>query len=358
MRQESLDRRKARRMGLPLVTPAGLICLLYALSLYVFYRHGFIQSSTFASAAIAVIVVISAFHLVFRNNWHLRFRDPTLMLPQLLASLLLMLGVAWLERSTQIALVPFMLIAFAFGIFRLSTASLAILATGCLGAYLGVILLRAQAEGYAAGFQSDLVQWCVLALTLPGMILLARQIHGLRQLLRSTRSELEHFEEKAARDELTGLYNRRQLLNELDQAKLRADRSGKPFSLCVIDIDHFKEINDRNGHLAGDTILREFARLARESVREADILGRYGGDEFMQILPETDVKGAVMHAERLRVYAHFLDFEKLLEQKKISLSIGVAQYRTGECVDDLISRADAALYRAKERGRNRVEWIN
>lgn len=358
MRQESVDRRRQRGLRMPQVSPVGLIGLLYALSLYVFYRHGFIKGSTFGSAAVAVIVVMFAFHLVFRSNWHLRFQDPTLMLPQLLASMLLMLGVAWLERTTQIALVPFMLIAFAFGIFRMSTASLAVLAAGCLGAYLGLILMRAHLEGYAAGFHSDLVQWCVLALTLPGMILLARQIQGLRQLLRSTRSELQHYEEKAARDELTGLYNRRQLQHELDHAKVRADRHGKTFSLCLIDVDHFKEINDNNGHLAGDTILREFSRLARESVREADILGRYGGDEFLQILPDTDVKGAVMHAERLRVYAHFLDFERILQQKKISLSIGVAQYRHGESINDLISRADSALYQAKQQGRNRVEWVD
>lgn len=358
MRQESVDRRKQRGLRLPQVSPAGLICLLYALSLYVFYRHGFIRGATFGSAAIAVITVVLAFHLIFRRGWNLRFQDPTLILPQLLASLLLMLGMAWLERATQIALVPFVLIVFSFGIFRLSAASLAMLAAGCLGAYLGIILLRAHAEGYATGFRSDLVQWSVLALTLPGMILLAKQIQSLRQLLRSTRSELEHYEEKAARDELTGLFNRRQLQNELDQAKLRADRHGAPFSLCLIDIDHFKEINDNNGHLAGDTILREFSRLARESIRDSDVLGRYGGDEFVQILPDTDIKGAVMHAERLRVYAHFLDFEKILDQKKISLSIGVAQYRPGERINDLISRADSALYQAKQQGRNRVEWMD
>jgi diguanylate cyclase (GGDEF)-like protein len=126
--------------------------------------------------------------------------------------------------------------------------------------------------------------------------------------------------------------------------------------MCLIDIDRFKEINDGNGHLAGDTILKEFSRLARNSIRDSDVLGRYGGDEFLLILKDTDLKGAVMHAERLRVYAHFLDFQKVLAQKHISLSIGVAQYRKGEKITDLISRADSALYQAKQLGRNRVEW--
>src|SRR3569833_4520153 len=100
------------------------------------------------------------------------------------------------------------------------------------------------------------------------------------------------------------------------------------------------------------------SRTSRDSIRDTDILGRYGGDEFLQILPDTDLKGAVMHAERLRVYAHFLDFRKVLAQQHISLSIGVAQYRSGEKITDLISRADTALYQAKQLGRNRVEWLD
>jgi diguanylate cyclase (GGDEF)-like protein len=218
-------------------------------------------------------------------------------------------------------------------------------------------MLRDTAGNPPYDFQADLVQWFVLVLTLPAMIVVGKQIQNLHQLLRATRYQLEHYEEKSVRDELTGLYNRRQIQVELEKAKLQADTRSVPFSICLIDIDHFKEVNDSNGHLAGDTVLKEFAKVARDSFRDTDMLGRYGGDEFLQILPDTNLKGAVMHAERLRVYTHFLDFQKLLEQKSISLSIGVAQYRHGEKITDLIARADAALYQAKQRGRNRVEWV-
>jgi diguanylate cyclase (GGDEF)-like protein len=202
------------------------------------------------------------------------------------------------------------------------------------------------------------MQWCVLTLSLPGLIVVGKQVQNLRQLLGTTRCQLEHYEEKSVRDELTGLYNRRQIQIELSRAQRQAELRGTPFSICLIDIDRFKEINDQNGHLAGDTILREFARVACNSIRDTDLLGRYGGDEFIHILPDTDMKGAVMHAERLRVYAHFLDFSKVLEQKHISLSIGVAQYRQGDTLTDLIARADTALYQAKQLGRNRVEWTD
>jgi diguanylate cyclase (GGDEF)-like protein len=358
IRPESINRRKHPNLSrIPHVSPIGLISLLYALSLYIFYRHRFINGAMFAGIAIAVLGTVLAFHLMFKTGFNKRFREPSLTLPQLIMALLTMLTVAYLERATQIALVPFILIAFSFGIFRLTTRSLILLSGGCLGAYLGIILLRGHAGADAPQFRTDLVQWCVLALTLPGMILVGKQIQNLRQLLRVTRYQLEHYEEKSIRDELTGLYNRRQLQAELERAKLHADTRSVPFTICLIDIDHFKEINDNNGHLAGDTILKEFAKVARESIRDTDVLGRYGGDEFLQILPDTDIKGAVMHAERLRVYSHFLNFEGILKQKNISLSIGVAQYRSGDKINDLISRADAALYQAKQRGRNCVEWI-
>lgn len=338
------------------ISPISLISLLYAMSMYVFYQQGLISRLMFVSVAATVLCVVILFYCAFRFRLNTRFNDHSLMLPQILATLLIFLTVVYLERATAIALAPFILIAFAFGIFRLSTVSLILLSTGCLTAYLGIIVLHGHEEGYASGFRAELMQWFVLTLTLPGMILVGKQIQNLRRLLKATRYQLEHYEEKSVRDELTGLYNRRQLQTELDRAILQIDTLSIPFSICLIDIDRFKEINDNNGHLAGDTILKEFSRVARDSIRDTDIIGRYGGDEFMLILPDTDLKGAVMHAERLRVYAHFLDFQKVLPQKHISLSIGVAQYRNGEKINDLISRADAALYQAKQLGRNRVAW--
>jgi diguanylate cyclase len=355
-RSKPLDRRLAQHARIPQFSPIALVSVLYALSLYLFYQHGFIGPRSFAAAAGTLAACVGVFHAAFRSGWNLRFKDSSLMLPQIVVALLVMLGVAYFRPATQIALVPFILIAFSLGIFRLSTLKLALLALACLVAYFVIILLHGREFSHAAGFRTDLMQWCVLALTLPGTILLGKQIQSLRQLLHATHHALEHYEEKSVRDELTGLYNRRRIQSELEQAKRQADSLGVPFSICLIDIDRFKAINDDNGHLAGDTILREFAGLAQKSIRDRDLLGRYGGDEFMQILPDTDVKGAVMHAERLRVYAHFLDFQKVLPQKNISLSIGVAQYRLGERIEDLIARADTALYQAKQLGRNRVEW--
>jgi diguanylate cyclase len=357
MRPQTLNRRKkAPLTQLPRMSHPGLGAVLYTLTLFIFFKQDLIGNTTFITGVTIVLCFILLFYLAFKLGINKRLAEPTLIIPQILASAVTMLVVAYLDRSTQIALGPFMLIAFSFGLFRLSTPALLLLSVVCLGAYLGMILLRGQHELYPASFYTDLMQWLVLMLTLPSMIAVGTHIRHLRRVLKATSYQLEHYEEKAIRDELTGLFNRRQIQIELDQAKLQANSLSVPFCICLIDIDYFKTINDRNGHLVGDTILREFSRVARDSIRDSDIFGRYGGDEFMLVLPDTDLKGAVMHAERLRVYAHFLDFQKILPPRSISISIGVAQYRNGERIITLIERADTALYRAKQLGRNRVEW--
>jgi diguanylate cyclase len=357
-RLETVNRRRhARPARAPQIAPISVVSVLYAFSLYLFYQQGFVSAATLVFGISAAACLVAIFFAAFRSAFHTRFADSGLTMPQIAAALMLMLSVAYLEPATQIALVPFILIAFSFGILRLPTRSLVAMAAGCLLSYLAIIFLRGHQEDYGMAFRTDLMQWFVLMLTLPATIALGKQIQNLRQLLSATRYQLEHYEEKSVRDDLTGLYNRRQLKTELEQARLQANAEDIPFCMCLIDVDRFKQINDNNGHLVGDAILKEFAKVASNTIRDSDILGRFGGDEFLLILKNTDLKGAVMHAERLRVYAHFLDFQKILPQKHISLSIGVAQYRRGEKINDLMSRADSALYQAKQLGRNRVEWM-
>jgi diguanylate cyclase len=335
---------------------ATIAALLYVLSLSIFYQQGIIRWAALLTATTLVLFFITLFYTTFKFGLNKNCRDPQLTAPLISAAVLTMLLVAYLDRATQASLGPFMLIAFLFGVFHLRTSTLLKLATTWVTMYLLMILLRGGQQGYPPTFRHDLMQWFVLAVTLAGVIVLGNQVRCLRKILETTRYQLEHYEEKSIRDELTGTYNRRQLGIELAQAKLKASTLSVPFCICLIDIDHFKSINDKNGHLAGDLILQKFVSIAQESLRSTDVFGRYGGDEFMHILPDTELKGAVMHAERLRIYSNFLDLQSILQQKNISLSIGVVQYRPQEEIADLIARADAALYQAKKNGRNRVEW--
>jgi diguanylate cyclase (GGDEF)-like protein len=159
----------------------------------------------------------------------------------------------------------------------------------------------------------------------------------------------------AATDPLTGAFNRREFTALADQESQRANRYNHPLSIMMLDLDHFKKLNDTYGHAAGDKALQRFTTLCCNALRTVDIFGRWGGEEFVALLPETDAEGAAIIAERLRkiVAQSILVFN---EQKiQFTTSIGIAQYRSGELtVEGPLSRADSAVYDAKKAGRNQI----
>jgi diguanylate cyclase (GGDEF)-like protein len=166
------------------------------------------------------------------------------------------------------------------------------------------------------------------------------------------RAQAATLEELATTDVLTGTFNRRKF-NELILAEIeRVRRYGHPLSLLVVDIDHFKRINDTHGHEAGDEVLIVLAGLIRAGIRATDSLARWGGEEFVVLSPEVSVEEAAGLAERLRSAAGTYKYSFV---GSVTASIGVAQHRVGETPDELFARADEALYRAKEGGRDRVE---
>ena len=167
------------------------------------------------------------------------------------------------------------------------------------------------------------------------------------------RLELE-LQRLATTDSLTGLANRRAFFERGQPALETARRYGHHVSMLMIDVDHFKNVNDRHGHSFGDATLRLLADRLREVLRQADLIARIGGEEFVALMPETELDAAMLAAERLREMCDGLAPDASA-QAAISVSVGVAQWRAGESLDHLLERADAALYRAKRAGRNRVE---
>jgi diguanylate cyclase (GGDEF)-like protein len=157
-------------------------------------------------------------------------------------------------------------------------------------------------------------------------------------------------------DGLTGIHNKRYLMESLEREIPRARRHERPLSLVMFDIDHFKSINDTYGHLAGDYVLKELASVAKSRLRPDDILGRYGGEEFAVILPETDAHGAAAIGEELRrlVESHVFTFEG--ERMRVTISLGAAQLQEGWDVLNFIKLADEKLYEAKRGGRNRLVY--
>lgn len=174
-----------------------------------------------------------------------------------------------------------------------------------------------------------------------------RRVHERTVELVAANEKLTYL---ATHDHLTAAYNRRYLMELAELELRRALRYNQPMSLLMIDIDHFKSINDTQGHLAGDDSLRCVAHTILANVRECDLVGRYGGDEFLVLMPETTVVGAQEFAERLR--------QTLGQTSTLTISIGIAGLRQDDCfVVDLVHRADARLLQAKRNGRNRIETI-
>jgi len=161
--------------------------------------------------------------------------------------------------------------------------------------------------------------------------------------------------EMAARDPLTGLFNARAYYSLCEQALARSRREGRPFAMLFVDLDHFKSINDRHGHEAGDAVLKAAAACLADGVRHSDLVGRIGGEEFSALLPDTDREGAMQLAEKLRVEIETLRPDIGAERLSITASLGVAiGGPASPSIAEVQRRADEAMYQAKRKGRNRV----
>lgn len=164
----------------------------------------------------------------------------------------------------------------------------------------------------------------------------------------------KRIEELAELDELTGSLNRRCIMQTLNEEIARARRSSMPCAVALIDLDWFKRINDQFGHPVGDEALRAFAITVFANIRSIDKFGRYGGEEFLLILPETSDGAALRTVERLRKIVAALDWSAISQDMSVTMSAGLAALRTDDTADSILARADQLLYRAKDLGRNRV----
>lgn len=209
----------------------------------------------------------------------------------------------------------------------------------------GVVSITGGAERWVV----TLAAWLAALLAAPPMLWFTlRLVFDLEDAQRL-------IDEQASRDPLTGVFNRRHFMTVVEREWARSRRYGTHGALLLIDVDHFKRVNDGQGHLCGDALLREIARVSGESLRQADVLARFGGEEFIIFLPSTDPLGALDVAERVRQHVAALRLQWQGVATGATVSIGVASLGPLHgSVDALISDADAALYQAKEAGRNCV----
>ncbi|HEV7856632.1 MAG TPA: diguanylate cyclase [Herminiimonas sp.] len=344
------ERQVARIRRLMLTSLFGV---LYLIAMGVLHWQGLIDSFVLKAAIGLIGVPAVVFYACFGAEWNLRFKDKSLRLPIMLCIIGTMLGLLYLSPSTHILFTPFLYLLMAFAMHRVRPKTMFLLSIGILAGYAAVVFLHQQQGMDSRILQLEWVQLLGLTFTLPGFTLLASRVQRLHNALFKASRKIRDIEEDARRDVLLGCFNRRYIVAAIEQQKRMADKSNAPLCLAVIDLDHFKRVNDEAGHLGGDEVLRSFARIAQDNIRQHDIFGRYGGEEFLLILPDTSLFAALNVAERIREQVENFSWDGKLRHR-VTVSIGLTQYISGESVLDLFSRTDTAMYMAKQGGRNQV----
>ncbi|MHC9512012.1 tetratricopeptide repeat-containing diguanylate cyclase [Kangiella sp. M94] len=195
-------------------------------------------------------------------------------------------------------------------------------------------------------------KWQILAIILGSVLTVVLVWFSLRQVANSRK-----FKQLAHTDSLTGLANRRQIERALKKEMEAADVAGKPLSILMYDIDHFKVVNDIHGHSVGDVVLTNLSNFSKELLRDNDVLGRTGGEEFLAVLPNANLEQAIQVAKRLQQEVDLKQYTDIESELNATISVGVTEYKHGENMDEFLRRVDEALYQAKENGRNRVEYV-
>lgn len=324
------------------------------------WRQGLIPGLIVLHYAVFALLNNALFFGLIQSNLNLRFKDPSMTSVQIVTSLLPALWVMFFLAAGQ-ARAAFLLIAIVpalYGILALNTRQFVIVGIWMFALYSALYgalwLFKPQVLTGAL----DLIQSLGYLLVLAQTTIIGGFISGLRGKLRDRNRELkqamERIQELVNVDALTGVYNRRRLFEVISEESNRHSRNPGSFCVCILDVDHFKAVNDNHGHQAGDCILRSVAQSVAKDLREIDCFGRYGGEEFLIVLPQTPLSGARIKAERVRASIETLRFPDLPDTFNITVSIGIAEYQPGESTDDTLARADQALYNAKHGGRNRV----
>ncbi len=260
----------------------------------------------------------------------------------------------FMQEARPVILMGYLLI-MSFGAFRLSRQQFYGFTAYTVFCYLVSIYVIHLYRPADIQFAHELFMFLGFTIILFGIALMNSEFSQLRQILGLRHKELQaafsRIEELSITDELTGLYNRRHLMQVLSRQRALANRGHYDFTLCYVDLDHFKKVNDKYGHVFGDKVLVAFSRLIDSCLREVDIGGRLGGEEFVLILTDTQLAAAYKICQRMSDKWSDVRFP---DQPALSLtfSAGIVQFKATETNEQILERADVLLYKAKDSGRN------
>ncbi|EHR73764.1 diguanylate cyclase (GGDEF) domain-containing protein [Burkholderiales bacterium JOSHI_001] len=353
------DRQRMRVLQSLLGVPALL--LIQAL-LVLQWQQGRIAGAPVAWYVVLTLAGCAVFYLLVRCGLGERLsQEASLSAPQMMYA---MVCVAWgytLAGPNRAALLCLLPLILCFGIFALQP-----LAARALS-HFGIVLMGAVMAWLAvarpAGHEplQEAANWAFVAASMAMIRILSDRLGRMRARLSAQKAELTEALERirllATRDTLTGLLNRRAAQDELRRASGQAQRADRPLVVALADLDHFKQINDSFGHQVGDRVLQAFARAAERELRGADRVARWGGEEFLFVLPDTDEQQACICLDRLRLAYSGLGVDGVAAGHGLGFSAGVALCTGPDDIDAAIERADRAMYGAKLAGRGRTQGL-
>jgi diguanylate cyclase (GGDEF)-like protein len=354
---EKINRIAIRMLGLAMLYAAMDFSLLLAL----FYA-GMASGVVVTAFGIVATGFVTGFYLMIKTGANRAFKDPGMAVSQVLAAAMTQIGFLMAAPEVGIVFLVNMFSTLMFGLVALNPRQ-----------FFRLWLIVAAAIAVAFFFVGDRIGFpnstglaqalmCILFIfTLGQSVYLAGVISNFRlKLSRNNQAltvALKTVEEMASRDALTDILNRRALLEILEIELAAFKRKGTPFCIAVIDLDHFKQINDSFGHAVGDEVLKTFVRLAHYNMRVPDRAARYGGDEFVVVLTDTvrDIAAGVL--ERVRTGVAQYDWNAVAPGLTVSVSIGITAIKNDDTIARALERADSALYAAKSGGRNSVSGL-
>lgn len=350
------ERHPRLRMAHILMT-AGLYAVFLLIEWYLVHI-GRVDARAAAGTTALVASGVGVFAVAVRSGWSARFRDPALTMPQILFALAV-ISISYLANaSVRGATLVIVALVLVFGAFTLSPPRCRLvgwIAVGMLGAAMVF-----GAWHFPTVFARDIesIHFLVALIVLPTIAFLAGQLSQVRLDQGEQRDQLrvvvERLEALALHDDMTGLPNRRHVQEWIVHERARNRRSGASLCVAILDLDHFKRVNDTLGHAVGDEVLRLFARGAKSTLRDCDVLARWGGEEFLLVLPDTSLVAGRLALERLRAHMAKASTWHELPAGQVTFSAGLTLMEAEHTLDESVQRADNALYEAKRAGRDRV----
>jgi diguanylate cyclase (GGDEF)-like protein len=334
-------------------------CSLVTLVLLVYCYAGTISIVVPSAYFLCGIGLMGFFLVLSETHVNDRFEDHYLTIFQVGGHVALQLGFLVAAPEIGYAFLSVVFLIFGFGALRMTSQQATIAWTLTVAGLAPIFLLTSTPIGMpVTNHLERLAATLCYVLTIGQCAFVGLYGSSMRKMLYDRSFELKQaykrIEELAELDELTGSFNRRCIMRMLDEEIARARRGSAPCSVALIDLDWFKLVNDAYGHPTGDEVLRTFAITVFANIRSIDRFGRYGGEEFLLILPDTPDGDATRSLDRLRTIIADLDWSAFSPGMQVTISAGVATLKPEETADTFLARADSALYTAKARGRNRI----